>query len=292
MNKSLSSGSIRAQELRQNYKDFLEAEADVDFRLAQEQKRVRIVRALSWLQASDDAVAKIESGAISKKEGVDQSFMFLWISFNAAYGYDPNVLEPGETWQERNEARKKEENKERKIINRFIRQIKAIDDSADAALTTLVKSHGLVFGGLLRNPFMYRDFWHWVRNSRRRKAKDFSPSKWKSSENGIAFAEENKPLNRIKNKDKFLFVVFDRLHTLRNQMIHGGATYGPGSLNLSSVESGQQVLALLVPTILKIMLDAPLETKWRAISYPRIRQRPDGGDEDWLDDNRVTDSKD
>ncbi|MCY4244535.1 MAG: HEPN domain-containing protein [Gammaproteobacteria bacterium] len=267
---------IRAQELRDKHKDFLEAEADSNFRLPCGQNRARITRALSWLEASENAVEKIESGAIQEKDGLDQSFIFLWIAFNAAYGYDPHVrAEEGMM-------------KEKEIIEKFIRKIKTINPEANRALTELVKTHGLTFGDLLRNPFMYEGkyggFWGWVRSYRGY----LSPQQWKRSKKGREFAAENKSLKMIKNKDEFLIIVFERLRALRNQIFHGGATFGKESRNRSSVESGQKALALLVPMILKIMLDAPRDEKWRPISYPRFRPDLDGSDDEvWFDDRRI-----
>ena len=53
---------------------------------------------------------------------------------------------------------------------------------------------------------------------------------------------------------EILPVIFDRLYVLRNQLIHGGATWR-GSVNRSQVEVGARVMASLVPAILSIMLE-------------------------------------
>ena len=55
---------------------------------------------------------------------------------------------------------------------------------------------------------------------------------------------------------KVLAVMFDRLYTLRNQLIHGGATWA-SSINRSQVEHGADILRELVPVIISLMMDEP-----------------------------------
>jgi Zn-dependent oligopeptidase len=43
-----------------------------------------------------------------------------------------------------------------------------------------------------------------------------------------------------------LEVVLDRLYTLRNQLVHGGATY-KSEVNRSQVIDGKNILSMLVP---------------------------------------------
>ena len=50
--------------------------------------------------------------------------------------------------------------------------------------------------------------------------------------------------------------LFDRLYVLRNQLIHGGATW-QGSVNRSQVTDGAAIMAFLVPHFINLMLDNP-----------------------------------
>ena len=50
--------------------------------------------------------------------------------------------------------------------------------------------------------------------------------------------------------------LFDRLYVLRNQLIHGGATW-QGSVNRSQVQDGAAIMAFLVPHFINLMLDNP-----------------------------------
>ena len=65
-----------------------------------------------------------------------------------------------------------------------------------------------------------------------------------------------------------LEVVLDRLYTLRNQLVHGGATY-KSEVNRSQVIDGKNILSMLVPLIVEIMMDNEYED-WGEIYYPVI----------------------
>ena len=63
-------------------------------------------------------------------------------------------------------------------------------------------------------------------------------------------------------------MVFDRLSVLRNQLVHGGATWG-GSINRPQVRDGTAILAFLIPVFVDVMLDNPLEY-WGRPFYPVV----------------------
>jgi len=65
---------------------------------------------------------------------------------------------------------------------------------------------------------------------------------------------------------ELLSIVLDRLFVLRNQLLHGGATY-QSAINREQVQDGVQLLGSLVPTVIQIMLDTPDED-WGDIYYP------------------------
>lgn len=64
--------------------------------------------------------------------------------------------------------------------------------------------------------------------------------------------------------------LFRRLYTLRNQLLHGGATYR-GRVNRRQVEDGAQIMAWLMPCFIGVMIDHP-EAGW---GIPRYPVRPD-----------------
>lgn len=69
-----------------------------------------------------------------------------------------------------------------------------------------------------------------------------------------------------------LGIVLDRLYVLRNQLIHGGATWN-SRVNRAQVRDGVNLMEALVPLIIEFMLDHP-ELDFGGIAYPVLR---DGG---------------
>jgi hypothetical protein len=50
-----------------------------------------------------------------------------------------------------------------------------------------------------------------------------------------------------------LSIVLDRLYILRNQLVHGGATWN-GSINRAQIKDGVAILGVLVPMIVTLMM--------------------------------------
>jgi hypothetical protein len=196
-----------------------------------EQLGLRTHRALSWLQR-----AELET------EDADVRFILLWISFNAAFAAD--LKDDG--FGTRDEFRTFfggliERDKDKRIYNavwnRFSQEIRL----------------------LLSNRYVFASFWH--------------------HHNGVpGYADWEAKLaasNRITadalvqtNTLRILIMLFDRLYVLRNQLVHGGATWN-GTVNRSQVTDGAAVLANLVPVFIDIIMDNP-DHDWGKPFYPVI----------------------
>ena len=72
-----------------------------------------------------------------------------------------------------------------------------------------------------------------------------------------------------KDTAKILMIVFDRLYVLRNQMVHGGATWN-SSVNRSQVRDGVSILSSLLPIFIDIMLENH-DYDWGQPLYPVIK---------------------
>ncbi len=192
--------------------------------------RVRIHRAISWLKR-----AEAEAG------DHDARFIFLWIGFNAAYAQEFGF-----------------EHEERELLRGFLQKLLAVD--ADKVL------HGLLFKKftgsvrlLIDNKFVFEPFWRALRDH------DAS-ERWKRKFDDDRAAA----MKAVTGTDTVtvLGVVFDRLYVLRNQLVHGGATWN-GKVNRAQVKDGAELLHSLLPVILELMLDHP-ELEWGGISYPVV----------------------
>jgi hypothetical protein len=65
-----------------------------------------------------------------------------------------------------------------------------------------------------------------------------------------------------------LSIVLERLYMLRNQLMHGGATWN-GSVNRHQVRDCANLLSKLAPIVIEIMMDRP-EHDWGVATYPVI----------------------
>ena len=63
-------------------------------------------------------------------------------------------------------------------------------------------------------------------------------------------------------------MLFDRLYMLRNQLIHGGATWN-STVNRDQLRDGSEILSYLLPIMVDIMMDNPQED-WGRPFYPVV----------------------
>jgi len=177
---------------------------------------LRVHRALSWLQRAELC------------EDDDGAFIFLWISLNAAYANDAGEYRESEI----------------STFRFFIKRIVELDSSGQIA-DLLWDTWSGPIRLLLNNEYVFQRYW------------DFHNQKQGVDEWQISFnraRDKSKSALANQQTDEVLNILMDRLYTLRNQLIHGGATWG-GSVNRSQVRDGRNILASLVPVIISVMMD-------------------------------------
>lgn len=193
--------------------------------------RLKLHRALSWLNAAD-----------SQKGNLDFCFISLWIAVNAIY-----ADELGETG-------------DRDGLHRFLQTVCDLDTDKELyALVWNTFSDNLRL--FLQNKFIFQPFWDEHNASE-------NTEKWKER-----FKYENKQaLSAIakQNTAAILHIVFRRLYTLRNQILHGGASFE------SSVNNGQKkeactFLSNVLPIVLKIIMQH-YSRDWGKPYYPLITE--------------------
>lgn len=194
--------------------------------------RLRLRRALSWLE-----------GAERYQDDDDARFIFLWIAFNAAYAGEYGDQELAD-W---------------KISHKFINQL--IDLDRERRLSDAVWSE---FSGpirvLLDNPHVFKPFWDFHTGR-------LSEEAWKDR-----FSQDQTAAKRAlaaNDTGRLLVLVFHRLRVLRNQIIHGGATWG-SSVNRDQVRDCVAILGKIVPLVVLILMDNPQEP-WGQPSYPVVQ---------------------
>ena len=199
---------------------------------------LRMHRALSWLQRAEAA-----------GEDDDVAFVCLWIAFNAAYAQDLGQG-TGST-------------SERQAFRNFMADVCALDQGK--ALSALVWQ---VFPGpirlLLDNQYVFQPFWDALNNPR---SDGSTPGHWRE-----AFDDARQRVHRAlaqQDTERVLYEVFVRLYTLRNQLMHGGATWN-SSVNRAQVRDGRALLARLLPVMLGVMMDFPERFEGKPF-YPVVR---------------------
>jgi hypothetical protein len=114
---------------------------------------------------------------------------------------------------------------------------------------------------LLDNPYVFQSFWDFQNGK-------ITEATW---EERLRSGKRNAQ-TALANRDtaKVLGVMFNRIYTLRNQVMHGGATW-EGSVNRSQLRDCSSLLGKLVPLIILLMLDNP-DTLWGDACYPVVKQ--------------------
>jgi Apea-like HEPN len=181
---------------------------------------LRIHRALSWLRRAELA------------EGdPDARFIFLWIAFNAAYAED---VPDGTNVSERS------------VFDGFFVRILGFDNEQKIYNAIWKRFTGPI-RLLLDNRYVFQPFWnhHNGLDGYGDWEERFNKSKTRLHQSLVA-----------KDTRLVLSTVFDRLYVLRNQLIHGGATWD-SSVNRSQIRDGVEILNFLVPIFIRLMMDNP-----------------------------------
>ena len=192
---------------------------------------LRVHRALSWL-----------GRAQAEQNDLDVRFMLLWIGFNAAYA--GNLREDSEN--------------EIKVIEAFFEKLVALDNNRRIYNAVWVRFPHEI-RTLLNNRFVFSPFWKHHNGIPGYEDWQERLAKGTKAVAG-AMSQQNTP--------KLLQVVFDRLYVLRNQLVHGGATWNSG-VNRDQVRDGAAILGTLLPIFIDIMMDSPAED-WGSPFYPVV----------------------
>jgi hypothetical protein len=193
---------------------------------------LRVHRALSWLKRAEQ-----------EEEDFDAAFIFYWIAFNAAYAED--------RIDETNSG-------ERSAFEEYFTQMIALDSNNEIydAIWDKFSDSIRVF---LENKYVFQPFW-----SHHNEIDGYDD--WEDR-----FERSKRKVQRsLANRDTkvVLTTLYDRLYVLRNQLVHGGATWN-GSVNRSQVSDGARIMAFLVPLFIDLMMDNP-DAMWEASFYPVV----------------------
>ena len=192
---------------------------------------LRMRRSLSWLKRAD------------KETGDDDAaFIFYWIAFNAAYAQDSQHF-PEPTARDR--------------FADFFNTILPLDRDH-----TIYDAIWERFPGPIRmlfdNKFVFQPFW----DHHAGRIGDSWENSFERSKNRVHSALAQRDTAVILN------ILFDRLYVLRNQIMHGGATWR-SSVNREQVRDGARIMAFLTPLFIGLMMSNP-DVEWGPPDYPVV----------------------
>jgi len=193
---------------------------------------LRVHRALSWLERAE-----------KEPDDHDARFIFLWVAFNAAYA---------------NEIPNRQSFSERELFQGFLGRL--IDSDKEQLLYTQVWDQ---FPGAIRllidNKYVFQPFWDHHNGQTTEEAWQLAFQKSKSA--------ARRALGDIDTL-KVMGIMFDRLYTLRNQLLHGGATWN-SNINRSQISQGAEIMGQVVPTVIHLMMD-DYQRVWGDACYPVV----------------------
>ncbi|MCY3601928.1 MAG: HEPN domain-containing protein [Chloroflexi bacterium] len=194
---------------------------------------LRMRRATSWLERA------------SREQGdPDAAFIFCWIAFNAAYGDERDT-----------------EQRERDRFHAYFSTILKFQ-GAQAINRALWDRFRNPIKEFVANHYVYWRFWDHQKGEA-------------GADNWAARLEKDKQwvngaLNRKDSREtaRVLETLFSRLYVLRNQLLHGGATWR-SSVNRDQVRDGARIMFFLVPIFIDVMLKNPDED-WGRPRFPVV----------------------
>ncbi|MGY6587339.1 MAG: hypothetical protein ACXIUB_03530 [Wenzhouxiangella sp.] len=189
---------------------------------------LRVHRALSWLNRAEQC------------GDADGRFVFLWVAFNAAYAAEVGP----------------ERIVEAQRFSNFLNRLVTLD--TQSRLAELVwRRYSSAIRVLLDNQYVFQPYW--------------------DHQNGLddnvdweeRFRKANAAAHAAMAQQDIgavLSIVFARLYTLRNQILHGGATWN-SSVNRDQLRDGTAILGDIVPVLVEIMMEHPGQL-WGEPCYP------------------------
>ena len=192
---------------------------------------LRVHRSLSWLGRAEH-----------ESDDDDVRFILYWISFNAAYASDVRDDITGE----------------RMAFRTFFETLIKLDGSSRVhhAVWQRFSQEIRIF---LDNPYVFAPFWGHHNG-------EPGNADW---ETRLIAAKKAASISIMQmDTVKILTILFDRLYVLRNQIVHGGATWN-SAVNRDQLRDGAAILATLLPIFIDLMLDHP-EIDWGRPFYPVV----------------------
>ena len=192
--------------------------------------RERVRRSLSWIGRAEKEI---------ERDDLDAAFIFYWIALDAAY-----------------KEGRRESQFEADARNGYLDKIIGLDTRREVYNLIWREFSGPI-RVLLDNKYIFQPFWDYHNGL----SEEGNWEYW--------FERRRREVHDALGKQNTRFILhkmFDRLYTLRNQLMHGGATWNR-SVNRDQVRDGTRIIRRLVPLFVDLMMDDP-DNNWGNAYYP------------------------
>lgn len=189
---------------------------------------IRMHRAISWLFACEE------------QANDDLAFLSAWIGFNSCYSVPP----------------KNSGEKEYDRISDFLIDILRMDRANIVTSYVFDEQVGLI-DGLMNNQYLFRNFWISIHNQEEGWEQEYNTTnalmqKHRDSKNSLDHCND----------------ILMRVYVLRNQVIHGAATY-ESSMNRDQMHDCMIFMRGFLLRIINVMI-SKYKHDWGQINYPPL----------------------
>ena len=235
-----------SKDLRKRFESFWSGQPpDAEWYREGEEPALRIWRAISWVKRAEQ-----------ETDDWDAKFIFYWIAFNAAYA---QYVTPEDS------------SGEKSCFEEYFKTVISLDRDSGSIFNTVWSGYSDLIRNFLDNRFVFQKFWnhhnpaHICGNYRNHGNCD----DWENS-----FERKKRIVRSALGKQDtitVLSILFERLYTLRNQLIHGGSSWSSKIIrNQSRVRNGTSIMEALVPNLIHVMMEGDDPDIWGPSHYPRI----------------------
>lgn len=206
---------------------------------------LRLHRAISWIAAAQ-----------KNNDDEDAKFIFLWVAFTALYTRRPTDSERQEDELSIDHIHLPERKSQFDFFNKIVRS-----DTDNIIYNAIWEKFSGPVRNLMSNQYVFDPFWQ-----SQEKGEEAQSNSWEES-----MERQNAKFHKAfehQATDKVLGYVFIRLYTLRNQIVHGGATH-QSSVNRQQVRGAVAILEFLAPLFAHLML-SNFNEEWGTPYYPPV----------------------
>ena len=187
---------------------------------------LRLRRSVGWLGRAERELYH------AAPPDLDMAFTCYWFAFNALYARDPHTRSQGE----------------RNSFRAFFETVIRYDDKCKRTILAEIQGNlSEPIKVLLDNEYAFEPFWKHHNGAS-------GNENWKT----ILEKDKNTVNDALGKQDVYeiLSVVFNRLYVVRNQIVHGNATWN-GGRNIDQLRVGVNIMAFLLPLLITLVMDNP-----------------------------------